>query len=76
MVRQILRSNELQKRIPEKVLIIAVVEAPFQFIKVGIKVFDTNFVIGSHDRPLQEADALGGVPTDTAPRPLSNPMKT
>jgi hypothetical protein len=71
LIRKVLSANEFQERIPEQVRIVAVVEPPFQFIQVGIKMLDRDLMIGTDYGALQKAPGgLNAVRVNVAAYPL------
>ena len=64
-VFQVVGLQEPNECISKQERIVPVVESPFQFIQVGIQVFDLNLMKRTDDRPLKETpDVLYGVGVD------------
>ena len=58
-------------RVPEQVRTLSPVEPPLKFIEVTIKMLRGNLMIGTHDRPLEQApNAFNGVRVNVAAHPF------
>ena len=74
-VGEVLGSYELPHRIVEQVRVVPIVETMLQFIQVSVQMLCRHLVVGTDDRPLQEApDALDGVRMNLAIHPFVQRM--
>ena len=71
LVWECISRYQLSERIAEQVIIPAIVESPFHFIEVGRKVLNRQLVIGTNDRPLEQAPRrFNGVRVNVTPYPF------
>ncbi len=71
LVGEHVRVDDQTQGIPEDVRVVAVVEAPFQFLKITVQMFRTDLMERSDDRPLEQAPhALNAVGVDIADNPF------
>ena len=57
-VREILRHEELYERVPEQVRVLSVVEPPFQFVQVGVKMLLGDMMERADNRPLGQGSVM------------------
>ena len=75
LIGKVLGIEQLKQRIPKKIWIISIIESPFQFVKVGVQMFGADLVIGTNNRPLEEAPhPFNGVGVNLAVDPLPGAM--
>ena len=68
---EVFRPNEFPNGIPKQIRVLPIVEPPLQFVKVSVKMFGREFMIGTNDRPLEKAPhAFYGVGVDIPINPL------